>query len=345
MSRTTRIAVVEIVLLLALFTWAGSAGSGLSSAVPASQQRGFAMPTWEPRGYERGDAAAALTQIAGVGGTWVQIVPTWYVSTRSATRIVATSQGPSDEDVRFAIGLAHARGLKVLLKPHVDSLDGVDRSQLAPADTAAWFASYTAFITHYATLAQATRSEEFAVGTELASMSGQRPYWAAVIAGVRKVYAGPLVYAANDWAYTRVAFWDLVDVVGIDAYWSLGPVPTADVATLRKTLEPQRDRLAAFAAQVHRRILFTEAGFASQRGATTNPSSETVSTVPAPAEQAAGYEALLETFGQEPWWAGVFWWVWADVPQDGVPASLDFSVRGKPAEAVIRRWWTPPPAE
>ena len=68
-----------------------------------------------------------------------------------------------------------------------------------------------------------------------------------------------------------------------------------------------------------------------------------MSTVPAPDEQAAGYEALLETFGGEPWWAGVFWWVWVDVPQEGLPAALDYSVRGKPAEDVLQRYWSPLP--
>lgn len=343
MTRTLRVAVAEVLLLLGVLTWAGGCAPGPSRDVPSGQQRGFALPTWEPNGYASGGTPTVLGEIAGVGGGWVQIVPTWYAQTRSATRIAPTTKGPTDQDLRFAIDAAHARGLKVLLKPHVDTLDGTDRSRLTPSDVGAWFASYTAFITHFAQLAQATDVEELAVGTELDSMSADRAQWAGVIAGVRARYEGPLVYAANDDAYTRVAFWDLVDLVGIDAYWPLSARPTTDVAALERALRPQRDRLAAFATLVHRPILFTEAGFASQRGSTTDPSSQTLSTVPAPDEQAAGYEALLATFGGEPWWAGVFWWVWVDVPQEGLPAALDYSVRGKPAEDVLQRYWSPSP--
>ena len=348
MTGSPRIAVVEVLLLLGVLTWASGCASGpiretsgLTREVPPGQQRGFAMPTWEPQGYERGDASGALSEMIQVGSSWVQIVPTWYVATRSATRIVPTRMGPSDFDVQFAVGLAHARGLKVLLKPHVDSLDGTDRSRLAPADAAAWFASYTTFITHYSQLAQATGAEEFAVGTELDNMSTDRTHWTEVIGRVRESYSGPLVYAANDDAYAQVAFWDLLDLVGIDAYWPLSTQPTTNADSLRHVLEPRRNQMAGFAAKVHRRILFTEAGFASQRGSTTNPSSQTLSSVPAPDEQAAGYQALLETFSGEPWWAGVFWWVWVDVPQEGISAALDFSVRGKPAQVLVRRWWSP----
>jgi hypothetical protein len=67
------------------------------------------------------------------------------------------------------------------------------------------------------------------------------------------------------------------------------------------------------------------------------------SQVAAADEQAAAYQALLATFSGEEWWAGVFWWTWRIQHHYAISPSeeLDYSVRGKPAESVLRQWWAP----
>lgn len=328
--------------LVVMMAAAIGCAAGLSPSVPAGQQRGMVLPTWEPHGYDTAQTPLALRQIADLGAGWVQLVPTWYEASSTATQIRPVGKSPDDNGIRDAVAQAHDLRLKVLLKPHVDVLDGTDRSDIQPGDRAAWFASYTTFISHYARLAAELDVDEFVVGTELDSMSPDRTGWAGVIQAVRDHYPGPLVYAANYNAYTKVSFWDLVDLVGIDAYWPLGTEPTTDVATLERHLVPIRDQLATFATSSGRRIVFTEAGFTSQRGATTAPSKWTISEQPAQDEQAAAYRALLHTFDQESWWAGVYWWVWADLPSEprDPPPALNYSVRGKAAESVLRQWWS-----
>lgn len=299
------------------------------------------LPTYEPHGYDTAETPTALHQIADVGAGWVQFVPIWYQTARDSPQIHPAGKGPDDRSVRRAVALAHQQGLKVLLKPHVDVLDGTDRSNIQPTDRAAWFKSYTVFIAHYAQLAGELKVDEFAVGTELASMSSDRAGWAGAIKAVRDRYSGPLVYAANYYSYPKVAFWDLVDLVGIDAYWPLSNAPTTDVTELKRNLAPIREELATFTKRVGRRILFTETGFTSQKGTTTAPSDGTISAQPAQDEQAAAYEALLDTFDQQAWWAGVYWWVWTDLPADppDSPPALDYSSRGKAAETVLTEKW------
>ncbi|MFD5326295.1 glycoside hydrolase family 113 [Streptomyces sp. NPDC127092] len=335
------------VLGVLLLTAVPSGSSTGSLTGPAQeQQRGFALPTYSRDGYD--DARALddrLRHLADVGAGWVQITPTWFQADAGAHEITrapagAVWQTPDDAGVRKVIGLAHAHGLKVLLKPHVDLPDAESRGTIRPRDHAAWFASYTAFITHYARLAAGTGVEQFAVGTELEGVSGDRDEWLAVIRAVRADYPGLLVYAANYDEYPRVAFWDAVDLIGVDAYWPLSTRPTHDARALERAWRPIREELAAFAAGRDRRILFTEAGYVSQRGSTTAPYSWTVSTTPDQAEQAAAYEALLAGFRDEPWWAGVFWWVWDVVPHGSPDDALDYTPRGKAAEEVVRRWWT-----
>jgi hypothetical protein len=225
--------------------------------------------------------------------------------------------------------------LKVFLKPHVNAEGGSNK--IRPDDREAWFTAYTAFITHYASMAQRLGVEQFAIGTELSSITDDRAAWLRVIEAVRSRYYGPLVYAASrDWL--RVPFWDAVDLIGVDAYPPLSDVPTTDVSVLQRAWESYIDEGNALAAKYGRKILFTEAGFTSQQGTTTDPSNWKLSKTPSEAEQAAGYESLLATFSDEPWWAGVFWWEWA-VPPYTVAEPLDFSPKGKAAESVIRQWW------
>ena len=149
-------------MLVTLLLTPGVAGNGgppgPARTVVARQDdlhRGFAMPTYSADGYRSAQALRYLEQIAATGATWVQFNPTWYQDgTRTAT-IAASAQSPTDESVGRVITLAHRIGFKVLLKPLLDLDPRAPgyRGTIRPDDPAAWFASYTAFISHYAELA------------------------------------------------------------------------------------------------------------------------------------------------------------------------------------------------
>lgn len=315
------------------------ARTAIANAEADTQQRGFALPTYQVGGYDGRAVEQSLREITEVGATWVQLSPTWFQTDRHSSEVVRTAETVSDAGLERAIKLAHQQGLKVFLKPHIDLPNpGTDsRNNIVPNDRGAWFTSYKAFITSYAAMAQRLGVEQFAVATELSSISDDRAAWLQVIQAVRDQYSGPLVYAAGrDWA--SVAFWDAVDVIGIDAYWPLSSVSTTDVQALQRGWEFVLHEAAALSARYGRKILFTEAGYTSQQGTVTDPSNWRISTTPNQAEQAAAYEALLATFSNQPWWAGVHWWVWIRPPYT-VAQLLDYSPRGKLAEEVIRRWW------
>lgn len=343
----TRVIVLAISVLLVVVGCGGPTARVEVIPAPAPRtepvQRGMVLPTWERHGYQDQSTGEALKDIADVGANWVQIVPTWYQPAPNATTIAPTASTVDDADVRRVVSLARAQGLRVLLKPHVDVLDGTDRARINPADRDAWFASYREFITHYASLAAQLDVDQFAVGTELAGLSTDRSHWLPVIGAVRRAYGGEVLYAANHDEYKQVAFWEAVDLVGIDAYWPLSAQRPADAAELTAALMTRRDELAAFAARVNHRILFTEAGFASQAGTASAPWSGDVSKQVAKDEQAAAYDALLTAFTGQPWWAGVFFWMWAVSAEHGVlrPTALDHAIWGKPAEAVVQKWWKP----
>ena len=344
--RSGRLAGTVFAMLLVVTTAAPSAcaaGSSDSAATARPRpQAGITFPAWWYDEYDTRFSDRALGQIADTGAGWVVLVPTWYQRTRTTATIAPERRGrtPSDASLRRAIATAHRQSLKVMLKPHVDLRnDSIDRATIRPADPAAWFRSYTAFISHYADLAADAGVEQLAVGTELAGTSRGTARWRAVIGEVRSRYRGPLTYAANFDELARVGFWDALDLIGVDAYWPLAARPTTDVATLRRAWRPVVDELARAAARWDRRVVFTEAGYASVRGTVTAPYDWTVSARRSDAEQAAGYRALLETFWAKPWFAGVHWWMWDDFPGGGEDQRLDYTPRGKPAEQVLRTFF------
>ena len=334
--------IMAVSLLVAAMMLGQSLGLRTGVADAGGTQRGFALIA-NPL-YDGPQIARSMGEIAEVGANWIQFTPAWFQNARNASAIARTPMTVSDDRLERAIALAHKYGLKVFLTPHL-YLPNDSRSTIRPDDRRAWFASYTTFISHYAAMAQRLGVEQFAVGSELASISDDRPGWLQVIREVRARYHGTVLYAAEPGEAERVPFWDALDMIGIDAYYPLGAAPTTDVSVLQRAWEPIRAAMASGAARYNRKILFTEAGYTSQVGTTTRPNDWTLGTpgwtlgTPSESEQAAAYSALLATFSDQPWWEGVYWWVWNALPDDGSDHATNYSPRGKAAERVIREWW------
>ncbi|MFJ3230357.1 glycoside hydrolase family 113 [Streptomyces sp. NPDC086787] len=331
-----------VLLAVAGCTSTGTDKGAAPGSTPGTEttMRGMTLPSWNRDDYDSPDAPRYLRDIRATGARWVTLTPTWYQARATDSGPHTTEETADDASLRRIVERAHAAGLKVMIKPHVDLPGDLDRARIRPRDRGAWFTAYRRFITHYADLAADTDAEQLAVGTELAGVSGDTAPWTEVIKAVRDHYDGPLTYAANYDEYRHIRFWKALDVIGIDAYWPLTGKPSADPAVLNRAWAPIRRELAEFSARQGRRILFTEAGYVSQSGSTTAPYSWTVSERPAPAEQAAAYRALLDSFEGRSWWAGVCWWMWDDWPGSGeTPARLAYTPHGKPAEQVLREKW------
>ncbi|MDN3020916.1 hypothetical protein [Streptomyces sp. S.PB5] len=338
--RVVTAAAVAALLAASGCTVTGSTPDATDGREPAPVMRGITLPSWYRTDYDSPAADRYLRGIRATGARWVTLTPTWYQKRRTDTVMRPTEETASDTSLRRIVRRAHARGLKVMIKPHVDLPGDGDRAEIDPRDRAAWFTSYRRFITHYAALSADTGAEQFAVGTELAGVSGDTAAWTRTVDTVRDHYDGPLTYAANYDEYSKIRFWKELDLIGIDAYWPLSEQPTEDTARLRRAWKPIARELAAFARRQDRRILFTEAGYVSQRGSTTAPYAWDISGRTGYGEQAAAYRALLETFTGRRWWAGVCWWMWDDWPASGeTPAKLAYTPHGKPAEKVLREKW------
>ena len=322
-------------------------------AAPASSVFTYAGAThvsWWHDQYLHPEAAAARAHLASTGGSWAGVLVTWYMDRADASTMAPdTLRTPSDAAVLQSIADLRSRGLKVMLKPHVDVKDDTWRGSIRPRDAGTWFASYTEFIVHYARMADAAGVELYCVGTELVTLSGAgyRASWEAVIAAVRAAYRGPLTYAANATTagdeFTSVAFWDRVDIAGLDAYVPLTDRLNPSRAELEAAWSRNRNgqnMVAAFRnwQASHRLPVFmTELGYRSADGTNRAPYDYAAAAPPDPGEQADCYAAAFAVWSRESsWMKGILWWAWA-VPPPG-PADTDYTPRGKPAEEVLRQW-------
>ena len=92
-------------------------------------------------------------------------------------------------------------------------------------------------------------------------------------------------------------------------------------------------------ASIKRPILFTELGYPSLDGAARAPWDYTQGTAMDHEEQRRCLTAFTETWIDEPALAGVFFWNWWG-PDDG--QNTWYTIKGKPGEQVVRRWFARP---
>ena len=104
---------------------------------------------------------SALTPLRELGADWISETPFGWASSTTSPEIRFSSEGGlwGETDAGLIATAAWARklGIKTLLKPHLWVRHGAWQGDLAMADDAQWaqwFASYEAFILHYARLAE-----------------------------------------------------------------------------------------------------------------------------------------------------------------------------------------------
>lgn len=307
-------------------------------------QKGIVYASWWNGEYSSPESDKTLSlSINPMGINWIAIVVTCYQETVTSTQIKCRPQSstPSDEDLIHVIQHAHRLGLRVMLKPHIDLTDDARhwRGEIGfghnEADWKAWFGSYTDFITHYASLAQSTGADYFVVGTELVKTDSHADEWRNVIKAVRGIYNGPLTYASQHGAGEYINWWDALDAIGVDAYYSLAQNVHPSVAQIKARWVPIVKRLGNLSKKWKRPIILTEIGYESLEGTSRTPW-KVAGEIVKLEEQADSYQAAFEAFAGQKWLQGVFWWVWIPNSSQCGALNSDFTACNKPAEDILR---------
>ncbi|MGQ9708559.1 MAG: glycoside hydrolase family 113 [bacterium] len=306
--------------------------------------------------YNSAVAESALIDLKSLTRiNWVVIVPVWFISDTGGSDICfRPDSSPTDSEIVWIINRAHRLGLKVFLKPEVRCLSGVGQGYHNPRDTN-WFAQYRGFITRYADIALRTGCELFSVGAGL-DRSTDEPWevaeWEKTIKKVRGMLSSgpvacPITYAADWRTYCNIPFWNLLDYIGINAYFPLwdsagsGPSSPPSVDYLSDCWKMHLARMESLAVVLGQKpVLFTEVGYPSVRGGSRHPGAITISGGYDydEVEQRNGYLATFHSLLGKPWFAGWFWFNWVtDTTRKGA-LDLSYSPKGKPAQEVLRRF-------
>lgn len=293
-------------------------------------QHGVNFTAEFPAFYGSDRAVEMLKQLPSYGVDSVALVPYGFASTKEPQVRGWNTRWEGDAGVTQLARVAHALGMKVLLKPQLWMRSGnpADIDFPEPVQRAEWFRQYRAFLEHYSQLALEIHADGLCVGVELEKMSPYEQEWRGLIARAREIYPGPLTYAANfGQEFESIQFWDALDWIGLDEYYPL-PDNLATDEVVRKVESVQ--------TRFQKPVVFTEAGFPSVEGANQAPWDEPARTVNLQ-EQAKCYEAILRAFAGRPWFAGVYWW---KVGTNGFGGEKDASHTpwGKPAMSVLRDW-------
>ena len=282
--------------------------------------------------------------------TIILVIP-WKQSDIYSTDVSLNWNAPTDASLVSAINFIHSLGLRVRLKPHLDSYDGQWRAYINPGNRDGWFQAYNTLLNHYADIAESEGVEGIVIGTELIQMTDPAYHslntqnWRNLIGNVRGRYSGRLTYSANwggsGWTDEKnhIEFWDELDTVGIFAYFPLNSGDNS-VTSLRQAwqywnstdITPLRERTG-------KPIEFTEIGYRSVANARFQPFDFSMGGPVDHTEQTNLYEALFSYWNDYSFVSGVALWEWSSDPNAG-GWETGFTPQHKPAETVMSSWFT-----
>jgi hypothetical protein len=298
------------------------------------------------RGYGSPTSDATLQELADVGVEWVSLTPFGFMRSLDEPRVHFIGDyrgGETDARMEEVLDQAKARGLRVLLKPHLWIARGEWRGNIdfaRPADWQRWFDSYERWILHYADMAQRNEVAAFVIGVEFrSSQRAHQDRWRDLARKVRERYDGKLTYAANWDDAAEVSWWDAVDYIGVQFYPPVANGGVPKLASVRESLTSNLDAIETVSRRFDRPVLFTEVGYRAADDALEHPHQwpeRSRAAAPNPSVQELGYRAFVSAIRNRPWVKGVYWWKWFTDPATDEEGSAGFSPRGRPAERVLR---------
>jgi len=287
-----------------------------------------------------------IDKIRDVGANTVLFVVKAYQSNGRSNEIYLDLRwAPDDASLGRLIDYAHSKGLHVMLMPIVllQHPRGDEwRGKIEPDSWDAWWDSYASMIWHFATLSESHKVDVLVVGSELVSTEGQTDRWIDLIKRIRGWYKGMLTYSAN-WDHyddKYIKFWDHLDLIGINSYWTLGNDSNVSVDEIVANWRKIQDRLMAFREKVGRPVVMIEVGWCPIANAAKDPWDYTPPESEVPTDldlQRKLYEGFFRAWYGVKGFGGFMIWEWGSDSN-----GRGYSPEGKPAERVLREWLRKP---
>lgn len=301
-------------------------------------------------GYLSRKSFDSLKKLRSLGTEWISLSPFGYLRNPHKPDYFRYSFGPgseNDESLITAAQYAKQLGLGVMLKPHV-LLSGPhwgwpgDIKMGTETDWQEFFRHYYHWIRHYALLAEIYGMDLFCIGVELLETTrGHQEEWREMITKVKQIYHGPIVYAANWWQeFEQITFWDELDYIGLNLYYPLSKKDTVTVRDLIDGMNTGLPIIEKVALKYNKRVLLTEVGFTSTPKPWKRPHEHRQGEPVYFDDQVLCYEAIFNSFWDQEWFQGFYWWKWPTYLENGGKYHSGFTPNGKPAEKVVKEWYS-----
>ena len=368
-------------IFCSLFFWAvcGVITAQRLQAAPAF--KGMSYTAFGPANVlDSANSNASLLKMSLMGADTVALNTWWFQTAYNSNSVQEEDNrySATSASIGNAIDYIHnTLHMKVLLKPMLDVDDGNWRAYVSPTNPNAWFGytngattppisgSYGDYIGKMADIAQAHNVEMFSIGCEMNNMESNTTGWTNIINDLKTntgtpgdhYYGGKLTYSANFsgayggpqnlvnvGGYTTVPFWNQLDEVGIDAYYSLTSSNSPTQTQLNNAWSSIASSLNTWRNNntPTQKILFTETGYGSYDGSNKTPydnytshSGAAVDTT----EQSMAYRALMTTMSQQSWWDGAFWWNWTTDPNAGGASDKNYTPQNKAAQQTLSEFY------
>ncbi|WP_271392511.1 glycoside hydrolase family 113 [Aequorivita sinensis] len=291
-----------------------------------------------------------IEPLLSINANYAAIMPFGFIKNVEHPELIYNSErqwfGETIIGVEQYVNTLQKNGIKVMIKPQIWVWRGEFTGGIKMNSEEDWLSlenSYKNFILDYARLAERKDVEIFCIGTELENFIIHRPeYWRELVTEVRIVYSGKLTYAANWDEYKRVPFWDVLDYIGVDAYFPVSNSQTPTIAEIKSGFEKWQIELKTLSVEKGKKILFTEYGYRSVDYSGKEPwkSDRSMNSVNFQA-QSNLLEGLYQSIWDENWFAGGFLWKWF-IAHDKVGGNNDsqFTPQNKSAETVVKKYYS-----
>ena len=151
-----------------------------------------------------------------------------------------------------------------------------------------------------------------------------------------------------------------MDVISISAYYPIGtdyvelalkddlskfPPSHSSVQALKRRLKQIKETIHKISKEFDRPVLFIEVGVCSAKGYSAALwTYRGFNRIYDGDEQSRFYQAMIETFWDEPWFIGFAWWDWPArlYSLERAKRHTGLYIYGKPAEQLIREWYAKP---
>ncbi len=318
---------------------------GIATAGPPEKDlgivRGITIST-HGSGHDWGQDVMVPTvrDIKTLGANWIATHPYGRITSSGAVGRRRRDDGvaPPGHWTR-PIEEAHSQGLKICIKPHLAYWrSGFSWRGEITFDTeekwARFWHDYSAWILELA--AACHKADAFVIGTELDKTLDHESRWRALIADVRKVYDGPITYAANWSDYRRVPFRDALDLIGIQAYFPVSEVEDPTAADIRVGWQRIVAELRDYSVEQNRHVVFTELGYNQSYATAAKPWEHHTDDEGSRAIQELCWLTALDAIGEEPRIVGALLWKWFPHPR---PIGRNFQLATPPVMRLIADAW------